>query len=107
MIGRLRILLCFLALLLIATSKIVQVPPVSSDEQISLRLSQLIEVDSSFQRFGNLSKIYKKEVLEIVNERETAFPACYEEPPETKFAGRAERYITDLVNRRGVIYNFD
>lgn len=72
------ILIIFVFLGVFISSKIVQVPPVSSSETVSLRTSQLLTLDSSFDIFGDLYRIYKKEVYEIKDGKETAFPTCIE-----------------------------
>lgn len=52
----------FLAISLIAigTSKIIQIPPVSLEDSIALRLDQKTFIDSAFKQFGNLTRIYRK-----------------------------------------------
>ena len=46
-----------------------------------MRVGELYQADRVFNEFGDLNKIYKKEVLEIVEGRETPFAECYENPP--------------------------
>jgi len=46
-----------------------------------MRVGELYQADRVFNVFGDLNKIYKKEVLEIVEGRETPFAECYENPP--------------------------
>lgn len=58
-----------IALLLIATitgptyGRIVQVPYVSSDDTLYLKLDELYSADAVFNVFGNLNRIYQKEVF--------------------------------------------
>jgi hypothetical protein len=42
-------------------------------------------LDGVYSRFGDLKRIFKKEVYEIVDGKEVAFPGCYEEEPEAGF----------------------
>lgn len=67
----------FLLIFAIATAKTVHIPPLTIEGPLYLRLGDLQQMDASFQPFGTLSKIYKKEVVELVNETETAFRVCY------------------------------
>jgi hypothetical protein len=57
----------FTALLLLlvvsVTPRIIHVPSISIEESVSLRLDQLLSVETPFKLFGNLNKIYKKEVM--------------------------------------------
>jgi hypothetical protein len=54
------------AMLTLATCKIIQVPPISSEESIALRLDQATSIDLAFAPFGNLSRVYRREVAEVV-----------------------------------------
>lgn len=66
----------FLLALLLAHSKIIQVPPLTNDGSLALRLDQKATIDSVYASFGNLTRIYKKEVKEIIDGKETDFPTC-------------------------------
>jgi hypothetical protein len=57
-----KISFCLLLLFLFAISstKIIHLPPLSSDEQIYARIDQITYLDSSLAPFGYLSQIYKK-----------------------------------------------
>lgn len=69
--------ICLLAAILaISNSKIIQVPPISSDEAIALRLDQSARIDAVFSPFGKLSRVYRKEVQEVVDGKEVDFPPC-------------------------------
>jgi hypothetical protein len=85
--SRLFIVLLLLATtILLASSKTIQVPYVSSDDTLNLRLEELQSVDKVFNVFGYLDRIYKKEVYELsADGSEAEFPACYEEPPQANF----------------------
>lgn len=49
-----------------AYSRVIQVPYVTSDDTLHLKMEELHKADSVFRIFGNLSRIYQKEVLAIV-----------------------------------------
>jgi hypothetical protein len=72
--GSLPILLLIFA---IATAKTIHIPPLTIDGPLYLRLGDLQQMDASFQPFGALSKIFKKEAVELVNQTEVAFKVCY------------------------------
>jgi hypothetical protein len=65
----------------LALGKVIQVPPISSDDSIALRLDQIARIDSSFAPFGNLTRVYRKEVFEVIDGREVDFPICSEQAP--------------------------
>jgi len=50
----------------LSLAKYIQVPAVVSDDTLSLRLQQLHRTSSVFARFGQLTRIFKKEVYKIV-----------------------------------------
>lgn len=53
------ILLLLLAISLLHC-KIIQVPPLTNDGSLSLRLDQKATIDAVYSSFGNLTRIYKK-----------------------------------------------
>lgn len=57
----------FFIALFTAQTKYIQVPAVVNDDTLSLRLNQLHRVSSVFHQFGQLKRIFKKEVYEIVD----------------------------------------
>jgi len=52
--------LTLLILLILSTTKIIHLPPLSSDELVYVRLNQITNLDTSLSPFGSLSQIYKK-----------------------------------------------
>jgi hypothetical protein len=75
--------ICILVTVLtsIALGKVIQVPPINSDDSIALRLDQIARVDSAFAPFGDLTRVYRKEVFEVIDGREADFPICSEQAP--------------------------
>jgi hypothetical protein len=72
-----------------------------------MRVGELYQADRVFNIFGGLEKIYKKEVLEIVDGKETPFTECYENPPEASFKIRGEHLIGGKrSHRKTIVYDF-
>jgi len=65
----------------LAAANYIQVPAIVGDKTMELRLNELHRINSVFDHFGELKRVVKKEVYEIVNGKETAFPICYEDVP--------------------------
>ena len=101
-----RSVLFLLLAVLLARAKIIQVPPLTNDGSLALRLDQKAIINSVFAPFGNLTRIYKKEVKEIVDGKETDFPTCQEQSPWANFWGTAYLGIANEVNHYGLVYKF-
>jgi hypothetical protein len=96
----------FAALIALSACNIIQVPPISSDEIIALRLDQATHIDAVFSPFGNLSKVYRKQVQEVVDGKEVDFSPCEEQPPETYFWGEDFKSISGTTAPKGLVYDF-
>lgn len=73
-----------------------------------MRVGELYQADRVFNVFGDLNKIYKKEVLEIVEGRETPFAECYENPPQANFEVRGEHLIGGKRSHlKTIVYDFE
>lgn len=50
----------FIIAILTVKGKIIQVPPISSEDSLPLRLDQSARVDAVFSPFGKLNHVYRK-----------------------------------------------